>query len=234
MRRLVLWGHHLDESIDMFDLSSKDLQKRFLEYASGATAFNAELTVLGGQCLSYDPWFAFEPLHLSQMIEQQFDARIREFQAQQQALDVSRYGGSFDQLITYRREGIATFLADYERGRLDGRYVANLSPHQVPQTLPFEHSSFDIALVAHAFFSDVPYQTIDDHVLMIEELARVAKEVRIFPLVDAQGIPSPCLGPVLLGLQQDNFGIEVREVSYHLQPKGHAMLRVWAKQCEVF
>lgn len=232
MRRLVLWGHHLDEFIDMFDLSATDLKKRFFEYTCGATAVNAELTALGGHCVSYDAWFELDRESLAKEIAHQFDSRIREFQAQQQILDLSRYG-SFEQLIAYRQEGIATFLADYEQGRLDKRYVPDWTPHQVPQKLPFKHGSFDIALVAHAFFSDVPYQTIDDHLFMIEELARVAKEVRIFPLVDAEGIPSPCLGPVLLGLQQANFGAEVREVTYHLQPKGNAMLRVWAKQCEV-
>jgi len=38
---------------------------------------------------------------------------------------------------------------------------------------------------------------------------------------------------VLLGLQQENFGVEVREVSCALYPEGNAMLRVWAQECEV-
>lgn len=232
MRRLVLWGHHLDEFIDMFALSKADLQKRFLEYACGATAVNAELNRLGGHCLSYDVWFKADKMRLSQEIEQQFAARVREFEAQSQILDVSRYG-DFDHLIAYRREGIRTFLNDYEQGCLENRYIADLTSHHTPPKLPFDHGAFDFALVAHTFFSDVPYQTIDDHIFKIQELARVAKDVRIFPLVDAQGVASPCLGPVLLGLQQANLGVEVREVSYHLQPKGNAMLRVWAKQCEV-
>ena len=68
---------------------------------------------------------------------------------------------------------------------------------------------------------------------VIRELARVAKEVRIFPLIDRHGQPSPFLGPVLLGLQEGNYGVEVKEVPYHLQPKGNAMLRVWAQQCQL-
>ena len=68
---------------------------------------------------------------------------------------------------------------------------------------------------------------------VITELARVAKEVRIFPLLDQNGVLSPLLGPVLLKLQQENFGAEVREVVNHLQPDNKAMLRVWAQLCRV-
>lgn len=232
MRRLVLWGHHLDEYKDMFALSEADLEKHFLEYASGATAFNAELHALGGRCVSYDAWFDLDKARLAKKIEAQIATRARDFQSQTQPLDFKRYG-DLSHLLAYRKEGIALFLSDYDAGRQEGRYIADLGPHLLPKKLPFERDFFDIALVAHAFFSDVPYQTIDDHVFQIQELARVAKDVRIFPLVDADGIPSPCLGPVLLKLQQANYGVEVREVAYHLQTKGNAMLRVWAQQCDV-
>lgn len=227
MRRLVLWGHHLEEYRDMFQLSESDLTMRFLEYSSGPSAVNFELQNIASECISCDPWFHLDVISLRNEINQNFEARLHQFQSQPQVFDLSRYG-TLDKLIAYRREGIATFLADYDQGRLEKRYLPVRD-----NTLPFSHSSFDFALIANCLFSDLEYQTIDYHVQIIQELARVAKDVRIFPLVDAGGIPSPMLGPVLLKLQQANYGVEVREVTYHLQPKGNAMLRVWAQQCSL-
>ena len=53
--------------------------------------------------------------------------------------------------------------------------------------LPFAHFSFDFALSSHYLFADLDNQTADFHLRVIEELARVAKDVRIFPVVDREG-----------------------------------------------
>lgn len=98
--------------------------------------------------------------------------------------------------------------------------------------LPFSDFAFDLALCPHYLFVDDGSLCVDTHLQLIYELARVAKEVRIYPLIN-NGLPSPELGPVLLGLQQENYGVEVRDVTSSLQPNGNAMLRVWAQQCHV-
>ena len=99
------------------------------------------------------------------------------------------------------------------------------------KTLVFDDFTFDLALCPYYLF--MPVQSVDASLQVIRELARVAKEVRIFPLSDTHGLPSPLLGPVLLGLNQENYGVEVRDVTSSLKPKGNAMLRVWAQQCQV-
>ncbi|MDP3704375.1 MAG: hypothetical protein Q8R24_00515 [Legionellaceae bacterium] len=227
MRRLVLWGHHIDEYREMFQLSESDLTKHFLEYSSGASAVNFELQHVASECISCDPWFYLDSNTLKTEINTNFEARLHQFKAENQVFDVSRYG-SLEKLIAYRREGIATFLADYDQGRIDKRYLP-----VTDTVLPFSDFAFDFALSTHYLFADLDHQTVDYHIEVIQELARVAKDVRIFPLVDVNGVPSPILGPVLLKLHQANYGVEVRDVAYHLQPKGNAMLRVWAQQCEV-
>jgi len=35
MRKLVLWGHSVDEYREMFDLSQEDMDSRILEYGCG-------------------------------------------------------------------------------------------------------------------------------------------------------------------------------------------------------
>ncbi len=228
MKRLVLWGHHLDEYRDMFDLTDAALGTRFLEFQSGVSAFQYELRGTAAHLVSYDTWFDLSKETLLEKVEASFSARLAQITERAEAFDLSRYAGSLDKLTAYRRQGIAHFFQDYDLGHAEGRYV-----FAEKATLPFPHSFFDYALSAHHFFSIMAPQTVDYHVETIEALARVAKDVRIFPLVDAQGTPSELLGPVILALQKKNFGIEVRKVGYHLQPHGDAMLRIWAQQCEV-
>ena len=98
-------------------------------------------------------------------------------------------------------------------------------------TLPFTDFTFDLALCPYYLFSVEDSLPVEEYLRLIYELARVAKEVRIYPLIN-NGLTSPHLGPVLLGLQQENYGVEVRDVTSSLL-QANAMLRVWAQQCHV-
>jgi len=226
MRKLVLWGHHLDEYQEMFALSNEDLTKRLLEFGCGASAVNAELRDTN-RVVSCDPMFTLDKGTLSTKVSLIFEDMIALVKEHQDKFDFSRYG-SLDALVAKRRQGIDEFFADYEQGIAEKRYLP-----ATDFTLPFKHFEFDFALSSHYLFADLDDQDIDFHLNVIRELARVAKEVRIFPLIDRHDNLSPFLGPVLLGLQQGLYGVEVREVDYHLQPKGNAMLRVWAQQCHL-
>lgn len=227
MRKLVLWGHHLDEYREMFALTDADLNTRLLEYGCGPSAVNAELTAIHKQIDSCDPLFVLDKATLSTKVSLVFDDMLLGIRTVQDKFDLSRYG-SLSALVDYRRQGLAEFFADYEIGKAQKRYLPITS-----NTLPFKDFTYDLALSAHYLFADLYEQDIAFHLQAIRELARVAKEVRIFPLIDRHGQTSDFLGPVMLGLQQDHYGMEVREVSYHLQPKGNAMLRVWAERCPV-
>lgn len=227
MRKLVLWGHHVDEYKEMFALTDADLQTRLLEYGCGPSAVNAECQGIAEQIMSCDPLFVLDKATLATKVALIFDDMVARLSQVQDKFNFSRYG-NLAELIAYRREGMATFFADYEKGKAEKRYLA-VHDHQ----LAFKDFEFDFALSSHYLFADLDDQDIDFHLQAIRELARVAKEVRIFPLIDRNGKTSPFLGPVLLGLQQEGYGIEVREVNYYLQAKGNAMLRVWAQHCQL-
>lgn len=227
MRKLVLWGHHIDEYREMFDLSPTDMETSILEYGCGPSAINAELTELSQKIVSCDPLFNLDKDTLYSKASLVFADMVARLMKDRKIFDFSRYGNA-ELLIDERREGIAKFFADYEKGKKEKRYQGVND-----YGLPFPDFSFDFALSSHYLFADLDDQDVEFHLRVIKELARVAKEVRIFPLIDRYNQPSPFLGPVLLGLQQDNFGTEVREVAYHLQPSGNAMLRVWAQQCDL-
>jgi hypothetical protein len=227
MRKRVLWGHHVSEYKEMFDVSDASLQANILEYGCGASAVNTELHQEGTTMVSIDPLFALSKPELIQKVTDDFDERVEQVFLDQAQFNVENYGG-MDAFLASRRAGMDAFFADYNAGVEEGRYKA-----LVDGALPFENFSFDLALSSHYLFANAADDAVAYHLETIQELARVAKEVRLFPLIERAGTPSVLLGPVLLGLQQANFGTEVREVSCALYPEGNAMLRVWAQECEV-
>ena len=227
MRKLVLWGHSVDEYREMFDLSQDEINSSILEYGCGPSAVNYQQTQNAHKVVSCDPLFVLDKDTLSSKAVMIFADMAEQVKKEQSRFDFSR-SGSYESLVAERQEGMRQFFADYASGKAEGRYIGVADYH-----LPFADFSFDFALSSHYLFADLDEQTVEFHLAVIRELARVAKEVRIFPLIDREGNTSEFLGPVLLGLQQENYGVEVREVAFHLHNTGNAMLRVWAQQCPV-
>lgn len=227
MRKLVLWGHQVDEYQEMFALSDENQPNSILEYGCGPSAVNATFTEQGRRIVSVDPLFSLDKDSLCHKVELIFSDMITRVNKEQEKFDFSLYG-TIQGLINKRRMGMKLFFDDYQKGQREHRYIGS---HD--SVLPFNDFAFDLALSSHYLFADLDDQDVDSHLSVIKELARIAKEVRIFPLIDRHHQPSPFLGPVLLDLQQNNYGIEVKEVPYHLQPSGNAMLRVWAQQCDL-
>ncbi|GAH25802.1 unnamed protein product, partial [marine sediment metagenome] len=63
------------------------------------------------------------------------------------------------------------------------------------------------------FTNRIPHD-VDSHLAAVEEMIRVAGEIRIFPLQDYQGEIASLVGPLMLALQQKNYGVEVKQVPY--------------------
>ena len=227
MRKLVLWGHRAAEYQAMFALSPTEMQQPLLEWGCGASAVNATLNASGGSVVSVDPLFTLGPESIAPEVLARFNTRAAEVSEEPNLFDLQSYGG-LEGFLAERRAGVELFLADYAQGLREERYM----PMNAGR-LSFAAGRFAFALSSHFLFADAATQSVAGHINTISELARVASEVRLFPLIDRIGHVSPLLGPVLLGLQQANFGVEVRQVSYSLYPEGNAMLRVRAKQCVV-
>ena len=69
-------------------------------------------------------------------------------------------------------QAMELFLADYDRGKAEGRYVTAELP-----LLPFEDCSFDLAVCSHFLFWYSQQLGEAFHHTSIKELCRVAKEV---------------------------------------------------------
>jgi hypothetical protein len=85
---------------------------------------------------------------------------------------------------------------------------------------------FDLALCSHFLFTYSDHLSEEFHLDAILEMCRVAREVRIFPLLKISGEVSPWLQPVIGELVARGYGVERMPVSYEFQKGGNQMLRV--------
>lgn len=226
VKDLLLSGHDLNDYQHMFDLNDDDLQKKVITCASGFDSFNAEMTHLGHKVVSCARNYDLGKSDMLDLIANNLD-RLQKHVSNN--LDDFLLADSKDlKEVEQKWTRAATlFLNDYEQGQQQKRYRADVLP-----SLQFDDYDFDIALCSHFLFS---LGTISEqaHIDYIKEMARVAKEVRLFPLNDVNGEVSDVLGPVMLALQQDNYFVEVRQVDYEFQRGGNAMLRAYATKCDI-
>lgn len=126
-----------------------------------------------------------------------------------------------EELGRIRLAAMEDFLTDYESGRLAGRYLTGELP-----SLPLADGGFDLGLSSHLLFLYSDRLSVDFHLAALLEMLRVAREVRVFPLLTLAGAPSPHLPLVRSALAQQGFQVEVRRVDYEFQRGGNQMLVV--------
>jgi SAM-dependent methyltransferase len=127
-----------------------------------------------------------------------------------------------DDLYANRRAAIEGFLADYENGLREHRYIVGELP-----SLPFKSDSFGLAVCSHLLFLYSDLLSEDFHVRSILELCRVAREVRLFPLLTLAREPSPHLAAVQSAVRLRGWSSEVVPVNFEFQRGGNKMLRVF-------
>lgn len=220
--KVVPWGRSLGEYIRMFDLTEDDLKLRILGCADGPASFNAGMNQRGYRVISVDPIYQFTAGQIESRIDETYDVIFEQLlqNVQDFVWDVIR---SPEELRRVRMAAMRRFLADYDLGREEGRYVAAALP-----SLPFREKQFDLALCSHFLLLYSEQFSLDFHRRAIEEMCRVAREVRIFPLQDLAARESPYLKTVVRELVQAGRTVEIQQVSYEFQRGGNKVLRVWA------
>jgi len=219
LENVVPWGRSLQEYVAMFALTPSDLQKKLLGCADGPASFNYELQRDGGKICSIDPLYQFSGAQIAQRIEDTY-AKVMQQLEQNQADYVWRKIPSVQILGEMRLAAMLLFLQDYSLGKTEGRYITGELPH-----LPFATQQFELALCSHFLFLYSTQLSSEFHQQAILEMLRVAEEVRIFPLLDLAGQPSPHVDPVITLLQQ-HYRAEIVTVTYEFQRGGNQMLRI--------
>ena len=105
----------------------------------------------------------------------------------------------------------------------DGRYLDRSLP-----SLGFDDDSFDLALCSHFLFLYADEFPLQFHIDSVLELLRLARDVRIFPLLDLRGEPSPHVDGVVEALRGRGLDVKRQTVAYEFQRGGNEMLRVRA------
>lgn len=220
-------GYTREDYVNMFDLNQTELHNmRFLDYAGALNGFTREMMRDNLKAVCVDPLYHLLPNQLEGKIEL---ACLNFERYLQDSHDQILLGKSdIEREVAKRREIAIGTLEYYESAKRAGYYRARVLPD-----LGFEDKSFDMALCSHFLFTYSDILSEDFHIASILELARVAYQVRIFPLVDSGGELSENLGPILARLQQEGLAAEVRKVEHKFQRIGNAMLLVGAPECDI-
>jgi len=224
LENVVPWGRSLEEYSRMFHLTERDLQLTILDCASGPASFNAEMTAKGYKVVSCDPLYQFTAEEIAKRVQEAYPAVMAGVQANQNKF-VWRDIQSPQQLGEIRMAAMQQFLEDFPSGLREGRYLADELP-----VLPFPTGSFDLTLCSHFLFTYSDQLSADFHLNSLLEMCRVAKEVRIFPLlVNMTGELSPLLQPVISELKKRHYQVAIKRVPYEFQKGGNQLLQVCSK-----
>lgn len=217
--QVVPWGRTFDEYRRMFALTDGDLSRSIVGVGDGPASFNAEAAVRVHRVLSIDPIYAFDRDALARRF-----AEVREEVLRQTEMNRDEFVwaeiASIDELAKRRGAAMATFLADLDRGRSEGRYVVGELP-----ALPVADDAHDLALVSHLLFLYSRQLDLEFHRAAIHELLRVAPEVRLFPLQQLGATPSPHLDPIVTEFARQHR-VEIVPVDYEFQRGANKMLRI--------
>lgn len=216
--QVVPFGRSLDEYRAMFLLSPDDLEKKIIGVADGPASFNAEMYAQGRQVVSVDPLYAFGAAEIEQRFYAVVDGIMRQITETPDDW-VWTFHQSPEQLRVHRIQVLTRFLADYEQGKSDGRYVIGELPR-----LDFPDNQFKLGLCSHFLFLYSDHFSYEFHRTAVFEMLRVASEVRVFPLLTLARKPSPYLTPLLEDLTRAGYRHDIRTVPYELQRGGNQML----------
>ncbi len=221
LNEVVPWGRTMDEYQRMFALDEADLSKQILGCGDGPASFNAQWTARGGNIVSCDPLYDFPGDAIEKRVRETFDYMVQAVRENHDDFvwtDIK----SPEDLGERRLGAMQRFLADYENGKAENRYLTASLP-----VLPFDDHQFDLALVSHLLFLYSEQLDYDFHRNSVAELCRIASEVRIFPLLGLGNVPTPHLEPLIQDFQACGFSVEKVKVNYEFQTGANQMLRVW-------
>ena len=208
----------------MLNLEPGDLANGVLDCGGGPASFVAELVAEGCRAVAVDPVYSHSGPEIRSRFETVAESIISQVRATPERWLWSFHGDP-DGLLTIRRLALNRFLADYDQGRLENRYLAGQLP-----SLPFATQSFGVAVCTHLLFLYSDALSESFHVQAVRELCRVSREVRIFPLLTLGHLPSPHVAAVRSAVGMEGWNSEIVTVNYELQRGSNQMLRIFRER----
>ena len=221
---VVPWGRTMAEYRGMFAMGACDLSGRILGCGDGPASFNAEMWAQGYRVISVDPLYAFAAAAIERRVEETCEIIIEQVSRNRDDF-VWTCVPSIPALGRRRMGAMRRFLADFARGKSEGRYVDASLPD-----LPFDDNAFDLALSSHSLFLYSEQFGLAFHIRALREMLRVALEARVFPLLQIGGAPSPHVRGVIDTFTAQGIQATIVDVPYEFQRGGGRMLRL-RKSC---
>jgi hypothetical protein len=217
--QVVPWGRSFDEYRRMFALTEDDLDLTMLGCGDGPASFNAEATRRGRRVVSCDPIYRFEKPEIQDRIAATFDQIVDQVRRNAHEFVWQEGIRTVEELGQVRMAAMRLFLDDYDEGKAAGRYVAAELP-----VLPFGDAAFDVAVCSHFLFLYSSQLGEAFHRAAVQEMCRVAVEVRIFPLLALGGDRSPFVDVCLQDLRDRDYDASIETVPYEFQRGGNQMM----------
>lgn len=213
------WGRRFFEYSRMFTLTEEMQGKRILDCGGGPSSFAAEATAKGWDVTAVDPLYQFPGSEIKRRVEETRNEILGTVTDHSDRFSWKTIA-SPKEMCDLRIEAMEQFLQDYDEGLRSGRYLDASLP-----ALPFDDQQFDLALVSHLLFLNNSLD-LQFHVDSLEELTRVAREVRIFPLLNMDGETSDLLLPIWNSCRKRGYSAVLQPVDYQVQKGGAIMLRL--------
>jgi len=220
LKNVVPWGRNLQEYKEMGLFSDADRDKKILGCGDGPASVNKELTEIGVNITSIDPIYQFTKEQIEQRVQE--TAQVVSAQLRKNRDDfVWKNIPDVETLIQLRLEAMDNFLQDYKNGKEQERYQYQKLPK-----LNFKDKEFDLTWSSHFLFLYSKHFDGEFHKKAIVEMLRVAKEVRIFPVLDLQNNRSKHLDSILKYLKKNSYTYEIIKGNYEFQKGAFEMLKI--------
>ena len=216
LKDIVPWGRNLNEYITMFNLTESELNKSIISIGDGPASFNSELKDRS-RVISIDPIYKFSSREIKSRIEEARPHILSQLQINKNKFVWGRVK-NIEELEKLRLKAMNNFLKDFEKGKIEKRYIG----HEMPNVLNFENNHFDLGLSSH-FLILYSQLGLDFHLASINEMLRLAKEVRIFPIINLNGEKTELLKD-LIDHYEKTIMVRIVKTDYEFQKGGNEML----------
>ncbi len=217
---VVPWGRSFDEYVEMFKLTKSDLEKDILGCGDGPASFNSTMKKKGRSVVSIDPIYQLRREEIASRIEETYQEVMDQTSRNMDKFIWTKIK-DLEHLGEIRTVAMREFLLDYDVGKSENRYVFAQLP-----SLPFKNDQFEIALSSHFLFLYSDNLSFDFHKKAINEMLRVSKEVRIFPLLDVNGARSAYVYDIMKLYTDYGYYVQEVYVDYEFQKGGNSMLKI--------
>src|SRR5215217_4364012 len=221
LKNVVPWGRSLEEYINMFNLTDSDLNNRIISFGDGPASFNSEMTKLDKTVISLDPIYQFTKAELEQRINETKETVIQQIKTNKENF-VWKNITNVEKLEQVRMEAMSVFIDDIEKGKDQQRYIY----HELPNPTKFDSKEFDLGLSSH-FLILYSQLGLDFHIESINEMLRICKEIRIFPILNLNSEKSEVLDSIIEYFKTE-YEINIISVDYEFQKNGNQMLQIKA------